>query len=334
MSSTNGETKANATGDILIQRKTTTSADVLQREVKTSTHEILLNDLENILKNIETRSNGQKRWKCLKYLGGTQGTSAIVLAKDMQYGLVALKFVPTPPTSKSYGRFVRELKFLARIGQHQNVAVHKSDKPMRSVDRSLAVGILEFVPGKNVNDMIKDMKTMPQHLTVQIGIDVARGLVHVHKKGLAHKDIKCANIMCGPEGFKIVDFGIAAIEDEDVKNELGRDSTLVTKTKQNHSMSGTMHYMSPEQYGYKYEESSSSEDSSGEQEETKEQTTSVPGVDKRTDIWSLGVVMYHCVTGKLPFGRNKHGFGQISNAVINSKGCPKKHINIKKAHQM
>ena len=133
---------------------------------------------------------------------------------------------------------------------------------------------MEYVKGESLKDLI-DKKELSVGEVLDVALQISEGLAVAHQAGIVHRDIKPQNILMGKDGrVRICDFGLV---------KLKRDMTLT----QAGSTLGTVAYMSPEQ-------------ARGEE------------VDHRTDIWSLGVVLYEMVTGEMPFK------GEHEQAVIYS----------------
>jgi serine/threonine protein kinase len=235
------------------------------------------------------------RWIVVKYLGGcapssptaNDGKSAVVLATDSRLGQVAIKAVPVGD-DRTRQRFVREMAFLQRVA-HTNIVRCLAD-PFASADGTLMFGVLEMLPGGSLRTIREgdEAGRLGEEYVVQLAVDVLRGLAHSHDQGVVHKDLKCDNIMSGGEGFKIVDFGIAHM---DQAHRMAVSNTMLTQTTRRISAIGTPHYMSPEQY--------------------RNQTISFP-----TDIWSIGVVMYRNLVGRFPFGDGAASLAEITVEVL------------------
>ena len=130
-------------------------------------------------------------------------------------------------------------------------------------EHDLAYIAMEFIKGKDLSDMVKD-QLLPIDKTISIVARVADALSYAHRQGVVHRDIKPANIMCdlASDSVKVTDFGIARITDS-------------SKTKTGVIL-GTPSFMSPEQVA-------------GEK------------IDGRSDLFSLGVMLFQLLTGELPF---------------------------------
>ena len=123
--------------------------------------------------------------------------------------------------------------------------------------------VMAFLEGQSVKDKIAE-RPLKLEQALDIAIQTGQGLQAAHEKGVVHRDIKSANLMVTPQGqVKIMDFGLAQLAE---RSKLTKTATIL----------GTPAYMSPEQ------------------------AQRLP-TDRRTDIWSLGAVIYEMVTGRLPF---------------------------------
>jgi eukaryotic-like serine/threonine-protein kinase len=200
---------------------------------------------------------------------GTGGMGEVYLAKDTRLNRpVALKTLPISLAADAnyLHRFQIEAEAAATLN-HPNVATVYSVEEIENQP----VITMEYVKGQTLDRLIPagglDVKTFLEWF-----IPVTDALAHAHEKGVVHRDIKPGNIMITADGApKVLDFGLAQIERETVSDHV---STL--KMTQPGQIIGTPSYMSPEQA------------------EGKE-------IDARTDIFSLGVVMYEAVAGQRPF---------------------------------
>jgi len=205
-------------------------------------------------------------YKILEKLG-EGGMGVVYKAEDIKLRRsVALKFLPRQVilTDADRSRFVREAEVAASLSHPSIAMIYEFDEIDDPATGGKSAFIaMEFVEGTTLKEKI-DGRPLPIQEVIAIAIAVAEGLQEAHEKGIVHRDIKSANVMVTAKGqVKIMDFGLAEIA--------GR--TAVTKAG---TRLGTVAYMSPEQ-------------ALGEK------------LDRRTDIWSLGVVVYEMATGTHPF---------------------------------
>lgn len=199
---------------------------------------------------------------------GAGGMGEVYLAYDSVLNRkFALKILPAEfvADNERLKRFQREAQTVSALN-HPNIVTIYDVGSFEDVHFIAA----EYIEGKTVRTLIDEGLKLND--TLSIISQTAEALAAAHKNGIVHRDIKPENIMVRPDGYvKILDFGLAKlIQDKHPTNE---QSALKT---QKGVVMGTLAYMSPEQ-------------ATGDK------------VDHRTDIWSLGVVLYEMLTGKKPF---------------------------------
>ena len=219
-------------------------------------------------------------------LVGKGGMGEVYRARDTKLDrTVALKILPEELSvdADRMRRFVREAKAASALN-HSNVAhiyeIGESD--------GVSFIAMEFVEGQTLAAKINGHPLETGEI-VDIGSQIADALDEAHSKGITHRDIKPANVMLTPRGqVKVLDFGLAKIgKPQTVESNV---STLVPTTPG--VVLGTVPYMSPEQaLGHE--------------------------VDHRSDLFSLGVVLYEMATGRLPFaGANT---SETLNRILHSQ---------------
>ena len=206
---------------------------------------------------------------------GQGGMGEVYRATDTKLDRdVALKVLPEAFASdeQRMARFSREAKVLASLN-HPNIA---SIYGLEESEGKQAL-VLELVEGEDLAERIK-RGAIPLEESLKIALQIAEALEAAHGKGIIHRDLKPANVKITPEGVvKVLDFGLAkAMEEEVVPEDISHSPTISQLATKAGIILGTAAYMSPEQ--------------------AKGKT-----VDKRTDIWAFGAVLFEMLTGRQAF---------------------------------
>ena len=211
-------------------------------------------------------------YKILRLLG-CGGMGEVYLAQDLRLGRqVALKLLPLQFTNDAgrLRRFEQEARNAAALNYPNIMTIHEIGQ-----DAGWRFIVTEYIEGKTLrHQMIEKRMTLKGALDV--AIQVASALAAAHAAGIIHRDVKPENIMIRPDGIvKVLDFGLAKLMDhEPVVNDAAL--TVPACNTDSGTVKGTTTYMSPEQ-------------ARGLE------------IDERTDIWSLGVVLYEAIAGRAPF---------------------------------
>jgi len=207
---------------------------------------------------------------------GAGGMGEVYRARDSRLGRdVALKVLPEAfaRDPDRMVRFEREAKVLASLN-HPNIA---SLYGLEESNGARAL-VMELVEGPTLSARIQQ-GSLPLAEALPVAKQIAEGLEYAHERSIIHRDLKPSNVKLTPEGqVKILDFGLAkALEGESTEEELRNSPTLSAAATRAGVLLGTAAYMSPEQARCKR-------------------------VDRRTDIWAFGCVLYEMLSGLLAFG--------------------------------
>ncbi len=222
---------------------------------------------------------------------GTGGMGEVYRARDTRLDReVAIKVLPDEFTKddERLFRFEREAKSLAALN-HTNIGgIYGVDQ-----DDDVFFLVLELVPGDDLSTRIAH-GAMPMDEALDLCRQIADGLEVAHESGVIHRDLKPANIRVTPQGVvKILDFGLAKPTVLKATRDLGSSVEAERlEATEDGVILGTPAYMSPEQARGKL-------------------------VDRRTDIWAFGCVLYECLSGKRTF--DGESFADVAASIVESE---------------
>ena len=224
---------------------------------------------------------------------GQGGMGYVVAARHLQLDqMVAMKFLRHDggglDETEATGRFLREAKATVRL-RNEHVAKVFDVGTLESGEPYI---VMEYLDGADLSTLSKQQGHLPFQDVVEFILQACEALAEAHSLGIVHRDIKLANLFIsrGPTGgplLKVLDFGISKV------NPFGESEQEMTRTS---SMLGSPRFMSPEQM------------------------RDARSVDARTDIWSLGVVMYRLIAGRAPF--EAETLGRLLTMVMHERHAP------------
>jgi tetratricopeptide (TPR) repeat protein len=219
--------------------------------------------------------------------------------QDQPHRLVALKVIrPDFLSAEVLRRFVRESEVLGRL-QHPGIAQIYEAGAAEGPRGPLSFFAMELVRGQSLTEYA-DSRGLGLNQRLELFARICDAVHYAHRQGVIHRDLKPANIMVDASGQpKILDFGVARLTDADVQ---------VTRQTSMGEVIGTLQYMSPEQVNADPDD-----------------------IDARSDVYSLGVILYELVSGKLPYDLTKQLVYQAARVILLDDPVPLSSINRKLA---
>lgn len=213
---------------------------------------------------------------------GRGGMGVVFKALDLNLEkTVALKMIdPFVAQDENFlKRFKTEAKALARLDNRNIVNVYA----LRETEHGLFM-VMEYVPALTISEWLREKSRFSVKETIDITSQILNAIEHAHKIGVIHRDIKPNNILLREDGnVKVMDFGLAK-----VAQDHGSQATVT------HTAAGTLYYMSPEQI------------------------KGLKNVDKRSDIYSIGMTIYEMLAGRVPFEKTDSEFS-IQKQIVDGE---------------
>ncbi|MDX2031366.1 MAG: serine/threonine-protein kinase [Blastocatellia bacterium] len=209
---------------------------------------------------------------------GRGGMGEVYLAEDRKLGRrIAIKLLPAEFTRDRdrVRRFEQEAKAASALNHPNIVTIHEIGTAEIGTG-SIYYIASEYIEGQMLRDRIRQ-GPIPLLDALEIALQIANALQVAHDQGIVHRDIKPENVMLRPDGFvKVLDFGLAKLTEMAISSAATDDDAMTIAKTMPGTIIGTPAYMSPEQ-------------------------ARALDVDHRSDLWSLGVVLYEMVAGRRPF---------------------------------
>ncbi len=224
------------------------------------------------------------RYRIVSLLGEGGMGSVYEAEQDQPRRMVALKVVREDfVTPELLRRFALESQVLGRL-QHPGIAQIFDAGTFEEEHATLPYFAMELVKGQPLNEHATE-KSLDLRQRLELFSRVCDAVQYAHQQGVIHRDLKPANILVDDNGLpKVLDFGVARLTDADVQ---------ATRQTSVGEVIGTLQYMSPEQ-------------ANGD----------AAAVDRRTDVYSLGVMLYELMTGRLPYDLSRKMIHEAARIIV------------------